>query len=54
MIVLFPGLNIMKNLYRLSYTNPKTFKMCIDALDPISRVCHVGTFSRVDSVLRRG
>ena len=38
MIVLFPGLIIMKYLYRLSYTNPKTFKMCIDALDPISRV----------------
>ena len=37
MIVLFPGLIIMKNLYRLSYMNPKAFKMCIDALDSISR-----------------
>ena len=38
MIVLFPGHIIMKNLYMLSYMNPKTFfKMCIDALDPISR-----------------
>ena len=39
MIVLFPGHIIMKNLYMLSYMNPKLFfKMCIDALDPISRI----------------
>ena len=38
MIVLFPGHIIMKNLYMLSYMNPKTFfKKCIEALDPISR-----------------
>ena len=58
MIVLFPGPIIMKNLYRLSYMNPKTFfEMCIDALDSISRfsvmVGHF-PFSWVEPVLRRG
>ena len=38
MIVLFHGHIIMKNLYMFSYMNPKLFfKMCIDALDPMSR-----------------